>query len=148
MRIVAMLTPAQARRGSTFRVVLHPSCRQCMHYKVCVSKLRSGGRYRVVEVRGVAHKCPLIGEKMRVVVVEPAPMPAAVDSKLAVEGVISAYHPVACGESRCKYYNYCHAAPLAEGDRIKITSVRGRLACPRGLPLTLVEVIPLEEPST
>jgi len=145
MRKVAMVTPAQARTGATFKVLINPRCLRCRYYKVCVGRLRHGGKYRVIEVRGTAHLCPLIREKMKVVLVEDAPVVAVINAKTAVAGIRTRYEKITCGEMRCKYYRYCAGTLLEKGEKVKIVRVLQGVNCPLGKTLVLAEILPVSD---
>lgn len=141
MRKVAMVPSAQARKGAVFKVMLDPRCFRCKLYRVCASTLRAGGRYRVVNVRRVSHFCPVIGDNMVVVEVESEPVLAAVESKVAVEGVSLAYRKVECN-APCPYRDYCTRAPILNGESVKVVKVLSRIPCPQSRSLALVELLP------
>lgn len=137
-----MVPRAQAREGFTFKALVDPRCFKCSFYSACAGALRAGGRYRVVGVRRTSHLCPIIGYEMVVVEVEEEPIPAAVESRVALEGVALRYSKVKC-DTPCPYRDYCTRTPLLEGERVRVVRVRGRIPCPRSLPLMLVELLPL-----
>lgn len=139
---IAMVTKAQAKPGLAFRVVPNERCARCRYYGVCAGLLRPWGRYRVVAVRRKAHFCPLIRDYMVVVEVEEMPLVAAVESKVAVEGVTLTYEKPRCTRSGCPHRAYCSSASLASGERVEVVRVLGRLDCPAGRPLALVELLP------
>lgn len=95
-----------------------------------------------MNVRRVSHFCPVIGDEMVVVEVESEPVLAAVESKVAVEGVSLAYSKVECSAT-CTYRDYCTRAPLLNGENVKVVRVLSRIPCPQSRSLTLVELLPL-----
>jgi len=141
VRKVAMVPRAQAKKGAVFRVLLDPRCFKCEFYRACVGALRPRGRYRVVGIRRVSHFCPIIGDEMVVVEVDDAPLLAAVDSKVAIEGVAFKYSKVSC-DAPCPYRDYCTRAPLLEGETVRVVRVLQRIPCPKSRSLTLVELLP------
>lgn len=142
MRKVTMVPSAQAKKNMVFRALLDPRCFKCKLFNACSGSLRAGGRYRVVNVRRVSHFCPVIGDEMVVVEVESEPVLAAVESKVAVEGVSLAYSKVECN-AICTYRDYCTRAPLLNGENVKVARVLSRIPCPQSRSLTLVELLPL-----
>lgn len=140
---VAMVTRAQARAGLVFRVMPNARCLACRLYGVCAGLLRPGGRYRVLAVRRKAHFCPLIRDYMIVVEVEELPLPAVVESKVAVEGVALKYERVSCTRRSCPYYEYCVNSPLSEGEKVRVVKIVEKVQCPASRPLMLVELQPV-----
>jgi len=140
---VAMVTRAQARVGLIFRVVPNARCLTCRLYRVCAGLLRPGGRYKVLAVRRKAHFCPLIRDYMVVVEVEELPLRAAVESKVAVEGVTLRYERISCNREGCPYYEYCVKTPLMNGERVRVARVMRRISCPASRHLMLVELLPM-----
>ncbi|MCD6357582.1 MAG: hypothetical protein DRJ96_00910 [Thermoprotei archaeon] len=140
---VAMVTRAQARVGLVFRVMPNARCLTCRLYKVCAGLLRPKGRYKILAVRRKAHFCPLIRDYMVVVEVEELPLLAAVESKVAVEGVTLRYESISCPRDSCPYYEYCTNSPLVEGEKVKVVKVVERIACPASRSLMLVELLPV-----
>jgi len=121
--------------------LLDPRCFMCEFYRACVGALRAWGRYRVVSVRRASHFCPIVGDEMVVVEVEDEPLLAAVESKVAVEGVTLRYAKVECN-APCPYRGYCMRVPLLEGEVVRVARVLQRLPCPKSRPLALVELLP------
>ncbi len=142
-RVVTLTTPALAKKGAVFKARPLPACFSCKLYSVCMGKLRPGVRYRVVEVRSVKHKCPVLEEPMYVVVVEEEPILIAVEKRLAMEGVTLRYEPIECRESRCKFYEQCVANFLECGIKVRILKKVADLDCPLGRRLSLVLARPL-----
>jgi len=139
-----MVPRAQAKEGAVFRVLLDPRCFKCEFRRACVGALRAWGRYRVIGVRRTSHFCPIIGDEMVVVEVEDEPLLAAVESKVAVEGVTLRYAKVNC-DAPCPYREYCTRAPLLEGEVVKVVKVLQRLPCLKSYSLTLVELLPVAQ---
>ncbi len=138
-RIVTLVTRSQAKPGMVFRVNIHPRCFSCKVFDICVKRLRPGVPYRVLEVRGKRHWCPLVKDEMVVVVVEQLPMLVAVEGRYAMEGVKVRYRKLVCGNRGCPNHEYCLSGFLEDGALITIRRVVRKLECPRGFDVALVE---------
>lgn len=82
---------------------------------------------------------------MYVVEIEVAPLRAAVDSKVAVEGIKLKYKKIICNDRNCALRHFCAQVPLQDGEVVRVTKVLSRVACSRELHLTLVELMPAKE---
>ena len=141
--VVTLVTEALAERGVKFRIKVHPRCVTCRLFTICVSNLRPGLEYEVLEIRSKKHVCPLTGSVMRVVKVRPLPLKVALPKRVAVEGVVLAYEPIKCDRRDCNYHRFCDNEALKRRERIKVVGVVETLQCPLGSPLVLAEVFPL-----
>ena len=140
---MTLVTEVQARKGVIFIVRPSPLCKRCKLFKVCVGNLRPYASYRVEEVRRVAHRCPLTGSTMRVVVVEELPVKLAVSPRRAIKGAVISYQPPSCDLKDCRYRELCFPRALKEGDKGVVKDVLGEtIECPKGRQLKLILLLP------
>ncbi|MCG2863362.1 MAG: UPF0179 family protein [Vulcanisaeta sp.] len=146
-RIMTLISKEQAVVGRTFRLYSIPNeCRECRLFNICVSRLKLGRVYRIVEVRHVGlpqpNKCLLTGEDMVPVIVEEQPIIAPIPVNLFIEGVTITYTKprVICDELRMYVPN---DQVLREGVKIKLLKELGRVRCKDG-NYVIAEVLPLD----
>ncbi|MBC7121226.1 MAG: UPF0179 family protein [Candidatus Methanosuratus sp.] len=123
--VVTFVGDVQAKVGFRFVASQPPEvCKGCKLFLACMSKLRPGKVYEVVEVKDKEHFCPLYEGTVRVVKVAEAPVEALVKSNLAVEG--ATVEPVIedCGK-KCALKPYCNPewADPGKKARLKINRV-------------------------
>lgn len=116
-----------------------PECRECKVKAVCLNQ-EVGARYRIVAVRDVAHPCLLNEEQARAVEAELAPPSLSLPVKLAVEGAVVAYAPLACAHAACPNFRTCHPIGVEPGRRLKILAMGPELACPLGYEIAPARV--------
>ena len=107
-----------------------PECARCRFKPACVSKLRVGGVYEVVRVYEIVNRCPALGEVLTVDV-ELAKIEVALSAKSSIEGAITTYRYIAC-RTPCKYSELCRSPWVADGSKVKVLSVLGKLECAAG----------------
>ncbi len=139
-KILTLVTECQAKPGTVFRIRLTSKCPLCPLFKFCVSKLKEGAKYRVLEVRNQKHVCKAIGEHMYVALVEELPIVVSLNSGKVVEGLITQYTPIECDVRTCKYYDYCVSSLVNKGAKIRIVNIKQKIKCPKGYHLQLVDV--------
>lgn len=137
--IITLLGAGEAKVGELF-IYRGPGskCSECKYFSVCVKNLEKGRVYRVVSVRNKTLKCEMYDIEMRVVEVVEADIPASVDSKQAIEGVIITFHPQNCREYNCENIMLCLPEYLMDNDRCEIVKVHDVLQCPKGFQLRRV----------
>ena len=140
-KIITLVSKDKAQVGYTF-LYNGPSssCEGCERYQVCIKNLEEGRVYRVLKVRKRGFPCRLHEEGVVVVEVIESEVPAAIQTKLAIEGAVIPFESLECNDLFCKAYNLCVPVGLKEGDRCKIIEVKGTVKCPRGLRLTEVSL--------
>ncbi|BDR91251.1 UPF0179 family protein [Vulcanisaeta souniana] len=146
-RIMTLISKEQAVVGKTFRLYSIPDeCRRCKLFNLCVSRLKPGRVYRVVDVKHVGlpqtNKCLLTGEEMVPIIVEELPLIIPVPAKLFIEGVVITYtkSDIVCDNAK-KYLP--NEQVLKEGTRVKIVRETGRVKCDNE-NYVLAEVVPLD----
>ncbi len=138
-RVITLVTPTQAKKGTVFSVRILPKCKKCKLYNICVGKLREGVRYQVVEVRKAKHMCPILNDFMYVAIVKEKPITVAIERRKAISGISLCYNSIVCEETSCPYYKYCVNTPIKNGEKIVIKNVLKPIPCSRGFRLVLVE---------
>lgn len=118
--IVTFVGDAQAKVGFRFVASKPPEvCRGCKLFLVCMSKLKPGKVYEVIEVKDKEHYCPLYEENVKVVKVAEAPVEALVKSNLAVEGATVEPIIEEC-KKRCPLKAYCTPEWVEPGKKVKV----------------------------
>ncbi len=118
--IVTFVGDVQAKVGFRFVSSQPPEvCRNCKLFVACMSKLKPGKVYEIVDVKDKEHYCPLYEGKVRVVKVVEAPVEALVKSNLAVEGATVEPLIEECGK-KCVLRAYCRPEWTDPGKRIKL----------------------------
>ena len=98
-------------------------CEDCRLRSTCLN-LEEGRRYKVESVReGIKHECPLHEDGVCVVEVVEAEIEAALEARKAVEGSKIVFEMPSCDEWTCDFYDLCHPAGLASGDKCTILSI-------------------------
>ncbi|MEJ5293365.1 MAG: UPF0179 family protein [Candidatus Methanosuratincola sp.] len=118
--IVTFVGDVQARVGFRFVASQPPEiCRGCKLFLACMSKLKPGKVYEVVEVKEKEHYCPLYEGSVKVVKVAEAPVEAVVKSNLAVEGATVEPLIEECGK-KCTLKTFCSPEWAEPGKKVKI----------------------------
>ncbi len=116
-------------------------CGDCKFKSVCFN-LEAGNRYRVTEVRGQTHDCPVLeDEKVTAVVVERVTSPAILPKKGLLEGITITYTPSKCDNIGCPNWGLCHPTGKIEGTKYNVFRMIEDVDCPRGEKLSRVELI-------
>lgn len=139
--MITLIGTNLAEKGLEFRHYGGASaCQKCRFKSTCIDTLEEGRIYRIEEVKDTEHPCLIHeGGKVRVVVVEKAPIKALIDSKIAFEGSNIIFKPVKC-EDQCIEKELCAPEGLYIDDRCKIIKNLGKseVRCSKGLDLSLV----------
>jgi len=138
MVIVTLVGELQAKKNESF-IYCGPisECRECKLKTVCFN-LEVGKRYRVTSVRDVHHDCKIHQDGVRVVEVENTYIPAAVQSKMALEGASITFDVHNCENLSCTNYRLCNPFGVASGTKFKIVKVENEIDCEKGLSLRRV----------
>lgn len=102
-------------------------CLSCRFRHACVNNLKEGVAYEIVKVYRIINKCPILGEVVTVDV-KPAEVDVALDSRVAVEGVIVTYTHRECGVP-CQYSELCRNPLVKSGTRVRVISTGDRVPC-------------------
>jgi uncharacterized protein (UPF0179 family) len=139
MVIVTLIGERQAKEGVEF-VYRGPltECKECKLKTVCFN-LDVGGRYRIKAVRSVHHECKIHEDGVRVAEVERVKVQGSVSKKSALEGSTVSYEDIKCRTLGCVHYRVCHPIGLEKNAKMRISKIRGNLACAEGN--MLVEVV-------
>ncbi|MCQ8892377.1 MAG: UPF0179 family protein [Candidatus Methanosuratincola sp.] len=137
--IVTFVGDVQAKVGFRFVASQPPEvCKGCKLFLACMSKLKPGKVYEVVEVKDKEHYCPLYEGSVKVVKVAEAPVEALVKSNLAVEGATVEPLIEDCGK-KCPLKVYCTPEWAEPGKKVKlricqvIEDVSDKAACGKKL---------------
>ena len=114
-------------------------CRDCELAQVCIDNLELGRRYRVIGVRGYEHACKIY-DKVKVVEVEEAEIPAAIEKRRAFVGSRITFQAIDCREIFCNNYIFCKPEGLKHGDRCEILEFSD-LNCKKGKELVLARLM-------
>ncbi|UCE90825.1 MAG: UPF0179 family protein [Methanobacteriota archaeon] len=139
MVLVTVVGKLQCKEGFEF-VFGGPlaECRDCKVRNVCFH-LEENRRYRVKNLRDVRHDCRIHEDGVRVVEVEKVSFPAAVPSKVALEGAMLTFEDMECPNLGCPNYDLCRPRGALNGMRFKILSVEGgKVDCEEGRALKTV----------
>lgn len=97
-----------------------------------------GRVYEIVGLRERTFPCKLHEDGVRVVEVVGGDVPAAVPSRVALEGALITFQPQKCESLPCEYSELCEPVGLRDGDRCKVLEVDEKIKCKRGLSLLRV----------
>jgi len=137
---VTLLHAPQARLGAEFVYAgPMPECGECRVRAACLNQ-QPGRRYRVTAVRDVRHPCPLTGDEVAVVEVDPAAPPMSWWTRTAVRGSTIAYEPLDCDRRDCRNFPACHPRGIGPGERLRLLQVEERFDCPLGYEIHHVAV--------
>jgi len=129
-----------ARQGYEF---LHlgraEECEGCRLVRTCMENLEPGRRYRITGIKDMEHPCALHG-KVRVVEVEEAGVPAALEKRRVFIGSKIEFSRQDCDDIFCPGYRFCRPEGLLEGDVCRITDSQEALECKRGRSLVVVRL--------
>jgi len=103
-------------------------CRDCKLKNVCFN-LEDGCRYKITNIRDVRHDCKIHEGGVRIVEVEKTLLPAAVESKNAIEGETVRINPD-CKNIGCDYYFLCCPVGVKPEMKLKISKIKGDIKCP------------------
>lgn len=118
--IVTFVGDVQAKVGFRFVASQPPEvCRGCKLFLACMSKLKPGKVYEVVELKDKEHYCPLYEGTVKVVKVAEAPVEVLVKSNLAVEGATVEPLIEECGK-KCPLKTYCCPEWVEPGKKVKV----------------------------
>ncbi|MCX8184146.1 MAG: UPF0179 family protein [Sulfolobales archaeon] len=114
-------------------------CSNCRFKSACINNLESGVAYEIVKIYGIVNKCPALGEVVTVDV-KPAEVEVALDSRAAIENVVTTYTYRNCGVP-CRFSELCRNALIVDGSRVRVISIRGGIKCEIGRNLTRAVVV-------
>jgi len=118
--IVTFVGDINARQGYKFVASPAPEvCTSCKLYQACMSRLKAGRAYEVVEVKQMEHYCPLYEDKVRVVKVVETTVEALVKPQSAVEGAIVTVEMEEC-DKKCPLDAVCRPEWTNKGEKSKI----------------------------
>lgn len=103
-------------------------CRGCKLKTVCFN-LDEGHRYKITNTRDIHHDCKIHEGGVRIVEVEKTLLPAAVESKNAIEGETVSINPD-CKNIGCDFYFLCCPVGVKPGMKLKISKIKGDISCP------------------
>ncbi len=144
-QLLTLIGEGQAKIGHIFKIFSIPEeCRRCPLFQACMSKLKVGRKYRVVEVRRIniprIEKCLLTGEALVPVIVEELPLKIAIPySPNIVEGIITTYTVVdpTCQGRFSEDFN-----AIKPGTKIKILKILSTVTCNnKKYLITIVEAL-------
>jgi len=138
---VTLIGEGQARKGYEF-VYVGPlaECKECKYKTVCFN-LDPGRRYVVSGIRDKKHPCKVHEGDVQVVEVNPAPIPMAVDEKIAVEGSTVSIEKRTCNDLSCAHYKMCNPDVFDWNKKYKIEKVVKTLKCSQNYRLKEVLLI-------
>lgn len=124
--MISLIGKELAKKNEVFMFYgLSNECEKCRFRSTCIDPLEEGRKYIIKEVKDVEQKCPLHEqEKVKVVIIEKAPITALVDSKKAFEGSVIHFEPIFCENENFK--ELCAPEGLKEGDKCKIVKDLGK----------------------
>ena len=136
--LVSLVGETQAKVGNIF-IFRGPltECKDCKRKTVCFN-LEDGILYEIISVRDKHHDCSVHEGGVRVVELKPAPVEAALDAKLAIEGSTINAEKVNCIHIGCDNYRICMVLGPKSNKKYKVTKVFGDLKCPDGKNLKRV----------
>ena len=118
--IVTFVGEINARRGYKFVASPAPEvCTSCKLYQACMSRLKAGRAYEVIDVKDMEHYCPLYEDKVRVVKVVETTVEALVKPQSAVEGAIVTMDAEDC-DRKCPLESLCMPEWATKGKKSKI----------------------------
>jgi len=145
--VLTLIGRGQATVGNTFKLHSVPrECYGCRLFDVCISRVRPGRIYRIVEVRKIGlprlDRCLLTGEEMIPIVAEELPILVPLPSRSAVEGIVTTYTkpPGDCEDIKVHIPD---ESTLKDGTRIMVLRILRNSKCSSGA-YSIVEAIPLD----
>lgn len=112
-------------------------CRGCEYEDVCIGNLEKGRRYRINNIREVAHDCPVHKGGVKVVEVVEPPIKSLVKPKKAMVGSKITYESlnIECND----YEEYVNPEGLKDGDKCKVLNHGKKVSC-NGKRFMIVEL--------
>ena len=144
-KIITLISDEQAYVGNVFKIFKIPDeCKRCPLYNICISKLKPGRKYKIIEVRRFnlpkPHKCLLTGQSLTSVVVEELPVVIAIPKMInVIEGVVIRFELIDEDCQKKLAIKYGGDYPVIEnGCKIKILKIIGKEFC-KGKEYLIVE---------
>jgi len=139
-RLITLVDSKKAREGYEFiHYGISKKCQNCELYQVCIENLEKGRRYKIIGIRDYEHDCKIYG-KVKVVEVEEAEVPTAIEKRKAFLGSKLRFSPLKCNDIFCENYNLCNPEGLKEGDICEIVDVGKKLWCKKGKNIVMVKL--------
>jgi len=139
MPLVTLIGEKLAKEGEEF-VYLGPNneCRNCKLKTVCFN-LKTGRRYKIINIRDKRHSCAVHDGNAAVVEVQEMPIFAAVEKNLS-EGNTTKIEKKECRNIGCIYFELCNSIALQKDKNYKIISIYESIDCPIGHDLQRAEL--------
>lgn len=135
-KIITLISDEQAHIGNVFKILKIPDeCKRCSLFNICISKLKPGRKYRIIEIKRFnlpkPHKCLLTGQSLTSVVVEELPVVIAIPKMVnIVEGVVVKFELVDEDCQKRLAIKYGGDYPIIEnGTKVKILKIIGKEVC-------------------
>ena len=139
MSFVTLIGEKLAKKNNEF-VYLGPNneCRNCKLKTVCFN-LKSGRKYKIINIRNKRHNCNVHEGTTAVVEVQELPILTAIDKELSKGSKIK-NETTKCESIGCIFHKLCNVK-LQKDKSYIITKIFENIECPLGYNLQKVELI-------
>lgn len=115
------------------------TCQECKFLSVCVGSLDVGSTYEIIIVREKEHPCLIDNGLMVVCELEEKNDFVTVRDQKFLENIVLTREPIDCTEVFCNNYEHCVSTKYDLTTKIKVLKNLGKIDCPLGYQLVLVE---------
>ena len=138
MALVTLIGEKLAKKDNEFFYIgPNNECRNCKLKTVCFN-LKTGMKYKIINVREKRHNCNVHEGTVAVVEVEELPIITTVEKKCK-EGDEIQIEKEECNNIGCEYYELCKIK-ISKDKKYEIIKVHGKIDCPIELNLEKVEI--------
>ena len=122
--MITLVGKALAKDGLIFYSYKNSQCIGCKYYRVCMSNIEDGRKYKIVKVMDHTLPCKLHEEsEANVVEIEEMDYDALIPTKYAVQDANIVYDPRLCKFVKCIHRNLCFSEGLVPGDKCKVIEI-------------------------
>ena len=119
--MITLVGKALAKDGLVFYCYKNTKCIGCKYYRVCMSNIADGRKYRILKVMDHSLPCKLHEEgEANVVEIEETDYDVLIPTKHAVLDATIVYDPRLCKFYKCPNRMHCFADGLVPGDKCKV----------------------------
>ena len=122
--MITLVGKTLAKEGLIFYSYRNTKCIGCKYYRVCMSNVSDGRKYKILKVMDHTLPCKLHEEgEANVVEIEETDYEALISSKYAIQDAHIVYDPRLCRFYKCPNRKYCFVDGLVPGDKCKVIEV-------------------------
>lgn len=130
-----------AKKGRKFIPINKSNvCDECSVKNACIDNIDMGRLYKITDIRSKTHKCPITGEKVRVVEVTEPSLKLVTEINNEFVGSVKSFNPPNCDYDECNYKELCTNPPgIKKGNLLEITDISKKIDCKKRKRMFLIQ---------